>query len=574
MIRSFVNAVWDRWANLHPFVRFFIASLVAALIGWFALKPSYRVFKGWRLEKNLSDAKKAVDAVRMDEARDLSLTVLQSGDPRIEAFRILETSMGSLRDPRHGDIARALISHPDGSDTDRLNGFRGMASEAPMGLMGQAWATLPANCRALPDFAVIFADRLITGKRFNEAASVLLGVPEAARTAAVDQRLVRVLIGSGKRDGFDEGQRWISSKWPANGEGVAGWLDVLEEIPVLSLSPELLKRASAALAAPGAVDPPRNALALARLEYVANYASRAGVLERTVARWKDEAPATLAKFLQDLGLHRLLVETFPGEQAVRPELFPFLLASLERMGEWEKVKLLLEANQDKLPKFEWLAHRALAAAKLDDMAASVRDWNEAIGEARSARPSASFLKLSQIALGLGRNAEAGQAMLEAIRVGRGQLPLYEELKFLLNDLAAQGRENELMQICAIYLPFESGNPTLLTQYAYMACLNGLADATLIIKAVKPMAENFPEALPIQCVLATAYLSNSEPAAAIGVLERLKVDPAQLAPPYRAAFYTTQVLNRKMAKDDPKIVDFPWKSLLPSERRRFTEWIRG
>src|SRR6478609_2552046 len=122
MIRNLINTLWDRWANLHPFVRFLILSAVAAAFAMFAVKPAYRVFKSWRVDRNLVAARKAVDEVRMDEARDLSLTVLRAGDPRIEAFRILEESTASLRDPRHGDIARALITHPKSSDEDRWRG--------------------------------------------------------------------------------------------------------------------------------------------------------------------------------------------------------------------------------------------------------------------------------------------------------------------------------------------------------------------------------------------------------------------------------------------------------------------
>ena len=154
------------------------------------------------------------------------------------------------------------------------------------------------------------------------------------------------------------------------------------------------------------------------------------------------------------------------------------------------------------------------------------------------------------------------------------MPLYADLKSLLNSLAQQGRENILIEICAIYLSFESGNPVLLTQYAYLACLNNLAEAKTIIKAMEPLAKAFPKELPIQCVLATAYLCNGQYAKAAETLDPLKLDPDKLAPGYRAAFLTTEVLNRRMAKDDPRIAQFPWKSLQSSERMKFSELIRS
>jgi hypothetical protein len=573
MIRNFFNTLWDRWANLHPFVRFSAVAVVLAATGLVVLKPAYRAFKSWRLERNLVAARVAVDEVRMDEARDLSLTVLRAGDPRIEAFRILEKSMESLRDPRHADIARALISHPEGSDADRLNGFRGMVKEAPLGLLGQGWSSLPKSCQTNPDFAVLFADRLIAGNRFNEGASVLLGVPETARNVAVEQGLTRILIRSGKREGFDEAQRRMAAQWPATSDGLDGWLDLLEEIPPVSLRPEYLVRVKGVLGIPGTGDPARAALALARIEYAANYAARAALLERTVARWQAEAPEVLAEFLHDLGLHGLLLETFPAKRVEEnPRLFPRVLDAMQRTGAWDQVGPLLEVHGPTLPKTEWLAQRALLGMKTGDSAGQVRDWNEAMGEARSGATRNPFLPLYQFARNAGMEAEAGQAMLEAIRYGRGPLPLYEDLKFLLNQLATQGRETTLLEICAIYMSFEPGNPALLTQYAYLACLNNLAAPKDILRAMDPLAKAFAKQLPIQCVLATVYLSDNQPAKAAEVLDPFKLSAASLAPGYRATFLATQLLNGRITKNDPELDSFPMKSLLPSERRKLNEWI--
>ena len=574
MIRNLINAVWDRWANLHPFVRFLIFAGVVAALGFFALKPAYRVFRSWRLERNLVAARKAVDEVRMDEARDLSLTVLRAGDPRIEAFRILEKSTASLRDPRHGDIARALMAHPEGSADDRYNGFLGIAGEAPLGLAGQAWTMLPAESRRESRFACLFADRLIAEKRYSEAASVLLEVPAAARGEAVDTRLIRVLIGSGKKQGYDEAQRLIAAAFPAAGKDPGAWLDLLEEIPAVSLQGTTLGPVRGVLEKLPPGESARPALMLVRLDYAANYAGRAAILESAITRWKDRDPIALADFLGDLGLYQLLLETFPaGRVDAHPGLFVPLLKAMEQTGAWEQFVALLDAHGRVMPKFEELAHRAVAAAKSGNTPALAQLWGTAMGEAKSSPLSTAYLTLHRIARDAGMAEQADLAMVEAIRLGRGPLPLYADLKPLLNSLSQQGRENILMEICAIYLTFESGNPVLLTQYAYLACLNNLADAGMIIKAMEPLAKAFPKEMPIQSVLATAYLCAGQPAKAAETLDPLNLDPAKLAPGYRAAFLTTQVLNRRMAKDDPQITGFPWKSLQASERKKFGDLIR-
>lgn len=574
MIRNAIEGALDRWANLQPLVRFLILLALLAVLGFFGLKPAYHGFKSWRLERNLVAARKAVTEVRMDEARDLSLTVLRSGDPRIEAFRILEQATASLRDPRHGDIARALMTHPEGSDEDRLNGIRGLAPDSALGLLGQAWTMLPESCQHDPRFAAVFADRLIAEHRFSEAASVLLAVPEAARSPEVDRGLIRVLIGSATREGYDEAQRLIAASMPAEGTELAGWLELLERIPAVSLQARLLGPVRLVLEAPASADSARMALMRARLDYAANFTGSAAVLEEAVGRWKDRDPEALAGFLGDLELYQLLLDTYPAERvAAHPGLLPRVLEAMERTGAWRQVPELLDAHDQALPEFEELAHRAVAAAKTGDATARARDWNAALDAAKSSPLPTALLTLHRMAAAAEMPDEAGQALVEAIRSGRGPLPLYADLKPLLNSLANQGHENTLLEICTIYLPFESGNPVLLTQYAYLACLNQLAEPKTIVKAMETLAKGFSKELPIQMVLATAYLCDNQPEMAAATLDPLELDPAKLAPAYRAAYLTTQALNRRIPKDDPAITEFPWKSLQPSERKKFNELIR-
>ena len=49
MISNFIHAVWDRWANIHPVLRFLLLVVAVALTGVVALNPAYQVFKSWRI---------------------------------------------------------------------------------------------------------------------------------------------------------------------------------------------------------------------------------------------------------------------------------------------------------------------------------------------------------------------------------------------------------------------------------------------------------------------------------------------------------------------------------------------
>lgn len=571
MIRDLISTFHDRWANLHPLIRFLAVVALLSLVGFVTAKPAYRSFKKWRMGRNLAAAQIAVEETRMQEARDLSLTVLRSGDPSIEAFRILEKSTAALKDPRHGQFAGALMFHPEGTDEDRFTGFLAVVSDMPLGLVGQAWASLPEECRKQPRFATAFARRLLDGNRLGEAAGVLLAVPEEVRDDGLRQALARVLIASGKREGFEEAQRMIASGLVAGSGEVPVWLDLLEEIPVPSIKANLLSPVRSL----SGVDSARIALITARMDYTSNWPRRATILNETITAWKERGPELLARFLSHLGLHQELLDTYTVRDiASHPGLLPLLLDAAERTGSWEIAGELLDASSGSYSKNLEMAHRAVLAAKAADTTTRAEAWRAAIAQAKSDDSGRALLTLHRIATDAGLDELASTAMLEAIRGRRGPLPLYEDQQSLCRVLAESGQDRTLLDICAIYLSFEPGNPILLTQYAYLACLNDVIEPAKLQKPLEQLAQAFPKELPIHITLATAHLFAGQADKAAAVLAPFELENKELMPAFRIVFLTSQLLSGKIPAEDPRIKSFPWKSLQASEYRKFSTLVRS
>jgi hypothetical protein len=471
------------------------------------------------------------------------------------------------------------VLHPQSTDEDRLNALRSLATEDALGLLGQTWASLPPRCQLDPRFALVFADRLLAERRFRAASEILLAVPGAATHCAVQQHLIRVFIGSGTTEGYSEAQRFIAAQLPAaitsDAASLAPWLDLLEAIPVPSLREDLLGPLRATFERAEGADPARRALMLARLDYAAHFDRAADILQAAISRWRESAPLALADFLKDLGLFGRLLETFPPESLVaHPELFPRLLEAMEHTAAWPQVLSLLDRQPPHLPKFEELAHRARAVAKTADPSTRAKAWADAMADAKASSVPGAYLTLQRIASDAGMTEEAEAAMVAAIRLRRGPLPLYQDLMPLLASLERQGADSTLLDICTIYLAFEPDNPTLLTQFAYLACLANLLDSKTILKVVQSLADAFPKELTIRCVLATALLCDGQVARAADTFEQLKVAPDQLPPGFHAACLTSQVLAHRIPKDDPRITGFPWKSTRPCERKKFNEFLRN
>ena len=191
----------------------------------------------------------------------------------------------------------------------------------------------------------------------------------------------------------------------------------------------------------------------------------------------------------------------------------------------------------------------MVVVKSGGSASEAEAWSAAIEQAKSSGSAGpTLLKLHRLAAEAGLPEQAEQALVEAIRTGRGPLPLYADLKSLLASLQQKERENTLLEICSIYLTFEPGNPVLLTQYGYLSCLNNLADPATVLTTIELLAKAYPKEVPIQCVLAALYLCGGQPAKAGETLDPLELDPTQMPPAYRAIMLATRVLNEQVTAD--------------------------
>lgn len=574
-IHDRIDRLRHRWANLHPLVRVMAVVSVLAAVAYPTAKPGYDAFKQWRMGRNLTAAGQAMDADRMLEARDLSISVIQAGDPGIEAVRILERSAASLGDLRHPEIARALIVHPEGTDGDRLTGFQGVVMDMPLGQVGQVWQAMPEEVRVRPEFATAFGQRLIREGRITEAAGVLVAVPEKQRDARVRQELVRLLIAVGSVEGFEEAQRMIAAGLAGDGGTVAdGWLDVLEEIPPQNLRVDLLHSVEDVLAGSSGIGASRVGLLRCRLALAVPGVERRRALEEAITSWRDADAAGLARLLADLGEDELLLESVvPGDVMPDAAMMRVMWKAAVRKKDWETAKAWLEAHGDVLPNYEREACRAIVAGGTGDSTSSQLAWKEALDEAKRAHSGNDLLVLHRLASEAGFEDEAATAMIEAIRTGSGPLPLYQAHQPLICALSESGRERLVLEICAIYLALEPSNPVLLTQYAYLAYLLDVIEPGRLRTPLEALAAAFPKELPIHTTLAAILLAEDQAAEASKALEPFGLAGKNIAPPFRIIHLVTEVLNGRLAADDAKLTSFPWNELNQAERRKFGDLIR-
>lgn len=553
-----------KWLDLHPFLRLVIVLALLAIGALFVAKPAYRVARYWWYGRKLAEAEQAVSTGQMEKAKVLSQTMLRAGDPRVlEALRVLEQSMNALQDPFRVEIARALMSHPQGTREDRLRGFKLVASDSPLGVAGQAWVHLQEEERTSPDFAYPFADRLIESGRLKEAAGVIQGVPGAQSDWAAERRMLRILIATRNEYAIVEAHNRFDKNWP-EGEKASG-LELLESVPIELLKPGLLRASAGRFDATIA----REALMLARFAFAKDNAPREAIVEEAVSKWRATAPLEVADFLRATGMRRRLLAEFPPEKLAEvPTLAESLIQAAVQEEDWTLAKGILAAVPESVDKTTRLVWSSVVQQRAGDAAASENAWREATIEAEVHREAGTWLKMAEVLRSAGMLARADESFYQAVLRGRGKLPLFEELQPVMDRFYAEGREKAMLQICSIYLLFEPGNPALLTNYAYLACVTGSGDPAVLAKAMGPMAEALPGVAPVYCVLATIHLFGENYEEAGKAAQRVSGSVESLPPGYQAALVAARVRAGLLAADSQEARSLPWQKMMPSERRFF------
>ncbi len=560
--------------NLPWFVRVIMAGVVIVALAAVSLGPGYRWFREWRTDRNFASAKAALEERRTVAARDLTLSVLRAGRQDIEVFRLLEETMRELGDAWHPQIARALVTHPGQTRDDRLVGFRGVAANSPLGLVGQVWNLLEDDDQRQTGFAVAFSDRLMAEERWNEALIVLLGVEENERTPAIWARLARAVIQTGEARNVVEAQRMLATHPPSAAADLASWLDALELIPTPRLRKDVLDREEVMQTLDGAAGAgdARAAIAAVRIRHPGADSRAREAHEKAVREWGPSGADAIASWFMADGRHEAFIGfAMAHEGPLAGATVRLVHRLLMEREDAEGALAWIERHAEAIAPHERQALRAVAFAALGS-SARVEAWSLAMEEASTAAPDNGYLTIYRIVSGAGLEREAEQAMLGAIRLNRGALPLFEELRPLVVSLAESGQELVLLDLLRVYLAMEPSNPVLLTQYAYLATLNGLADPALVLEVLEPMADLLAGELPFQFARAAIHACAGDFAMAASILEPYHADTGHLAPANKAMLLVVRVRVGGLAPDAREIRDFPWRSLQPSERRRFQEMI--
>ncbi|WP_193212278.1 hypothetical protein [Luteolibacter marinus] len=562
---NFIDRCRDRWADLHPLWRTLAVLGVLAGLAYAAFGPALGVYRHWRTDRRLADSRKALEMQNFAEARELSLQVLRSDGSRQEAIPVLLRAAHALGDPRRAEVAVGILAASGFPPDDRKLAWQIVCRSCSTWYVRAVWPGLQDAERADPEFVAPLVDRLLRDGMPTDAALLLRQHPQPL-PPELDLRLMKILIAKGSDEAYQEFQKTLIGRLASAPGDAEAWVGLIDELPQSSLLPGTYAPLAAWQATRGEPDPAA-ALRLARCEMAAAPDRADEIFQATLARFGGSAPLATARWcLRTRHLDaadRLLAALPAGEEIEAFDLRRQLFEQADRLEDWEN---LLEDPPSLAFLPEIHCDQAYIAARRKDRDA--RDIAEAaaLRTAKEATADDALIRLARHAEQRGLDAFAQRAWVEAIRRGNGPIPPATRLKGVIEKLALDKKESELLEVLTAYRFIEPGNPVIIVQHDYLSCLNGRITPDNLIRDLDPIHEKLPDALPVRCVLALGHLLNDNADKALELTAGSDIDWFAASPAYRAIRGITLAANDRKEEAGVFLEDFPWDELLPAERK--------
>jgi hypothetical protein len=173
----------------------------------------------------------------------------------------------------------------------------------------------------------------------------------------------------------------------------------------------------------------------------------------------------------------------------------------------------------------------------------------------------------------GLEEHAREAMAEAVRLGRGRLPLFQQVEYLLPWLREKRRGFLLLECCATFARLEPGNLPVQIEYAYLGCVSGKFKPAETVDYFRKLREEHPGQAGVALGLATALLLDGQADDALAALDA--APPTEGAEPdirESAVRAVALAVIGKEAEARRLLDQLDWQKLLQEERETFNKLL--
>jgi hypothetical protein len=538
----------------------------------FAAKPVYRAYRTYRINQNLEAAKAADHLEDWSTARDKARSVLLARRQDFDAYRIWTRALGKLGEANAFTAAAGVFSDPRATRDDRLEMLQLLASQGPQALAMRAFASLPDELRKQAAFRAAITPLLVQRGEAAVAENRLREVLQPSDGPQARLELLRTLcykpdiwrIAKARRIFAD----FIADK--ADTEALAALL-LLGNVPY-ALAPGL---ALPDLATWLKGQPKATAIHhLVALHPVLESQPQAAerVYAAAIKRFLATDPGVLGTWLVGHNQAAKAAEVLKEPAQTRPDAFIAYLQALLNMRQADAIQTALNNPPAAVDLVDIEIAHALLAWLRQKPSATEAAFTRAMNQATFDTKRNRFFEIALTAQRYDVRASAIDAWVAAVRLGRGQLPLYNDLSPVLGVLAREGRTEDLLAMCRTMLRFEPNNTDLLNNFYYLALIHGILPPDKVTPAMIRLVTNHPLRPALNSTLMLAEMLGGDAASALTRLPQLskskEVDTMMKA----ALEGSARVLVGETEAGTALLRDIKWERLMRQERIVFRDML--
>ena len=548
------------------------AGIVALLIGLgFAVKPAYRMYRGYQVNRNLVAAEAAARQGDWVAARDQARSVLLARQQDFTAFRIWTRALGKLGESRAYLAQVGLFNDPRSTRADRLEALEALAAQGPQALALSAYASLPQEQSGQAAFRVAIAPVLLRHGETEPAETWLRAAAQGPDDSKARLELLRALCTRPGASRVAEARgifaALIASK--ADTEALAALLILGETPGGLSADPVLPDLPAWLKQVPQATT--RHHLLALHPALAAQPAEADAIFAAAIARFLPGDPAPLGTWLLGHKQAATAARILESPAKERSDAYLVRLQALLSLQQDAELAAALAAPPPGVDLVELEVAKAACAAHSGDASAAAAAWTRAMNQAAFDISRNRFIDLAAQAARMGAPEAAANAWVAAFRLGWGPLPLYRDVLPLYAALFVQGRSQDLLAVTQSMLRFEPYNPELLVNYSYLALIHAVLPPARVIAG---LAQVFGPTERPECqgTLMLAEMMDGRAAAALARLPQLAADKT-LSVPMRAALEgSARLLAGQTEAASALLKDVAWNRLMRQERGVFADLL--
>ena len=557
-----------KWSTKRLIIEGVILVVIVAL--GFAVKPAYRMFREYRLDRNLVAAQEAAQREDWIQARDKAHSVLLVRQNDFAAYRVWIRALHQLGKPRTYMAAAPLFSDVRATREDRLEALQIMVAQAPQAVALSAYDSLPKGWRDQASFRAAIIPLLIQRGEIEVAERGLREVTRSTDEPAVRLELVRILCTRPNAGRLAEARRIFAELIAANAtkESLAA-LQILGEVPNGLAPDQVLPDLSEWLQH----QPQAKAIhhLLAMQPALAAQPAAAQIYQKACDRFMATDPGVLGNWLISNGRAEQAITILAEPAKTKSDAYSALLHALLETAHTDDLMAALEAPPPSADQVEMAIVQATAAIKRGDLIASESAWTRALNGAAFDTNCNRFIEIARIAERQGAKVAAENAWVAAIRLGWGPLPLYSDLLPVFVALATKGRSEDLLAISQTLLRFEPLNPDLLNNFYYFALIHAYLPPHQVATAMANLVEQLDKPV-YQSTLMLAEMMDGRPSDALARLPKFR-QSKDLAPMMKTALEGTARLlagDKEAGTAMIKVID--WSRFMRQERVVFSDLV--